>query len=95
MPEIAALVADLEFRLWQSTYRLRWWSPEARADRARRRYRDDVDAHLISAGCDEDRAAELTDRAFLALHLEYVAGRPISDPRRFAIDFARRNCGRV
>jgi hypothetical protein len=96
MPEIAALVVyHLEFWWWQATYRLRWWSPEARADRARDRYRDEVDAHLMALGCHEDIAAQLTDRAFLALHRAYQAGRSIDDPRKFAINFACRNCGRV
>jgi hypothetical protein len=70
-------------------YQLRWWSPEAKASRAFRRYAECVWCHLVLAGVEDDLAEELIQQAFLALYLEYVAGRSIVDARKFAIDFVR------
>jgi hypothetical protein len=82
------MMGDLHGRLvWD---RLRWWTPEAKATRALRRYGECVYCELVFAGVrDDDEIEALIQQAFLALHLEYVAGRSIADPRKFAIDFVR------
>jgi hypothetical protein len=88
--DLAAVAANLRFWWWCRTYPLRWWSPEARAGRAFRRYGGCVYCELVFAGVRDEAAIEdLIQQAFLALHLEYVAGRSIEDVRKFAIDFAR------
>jgi hypothetical protein len=70
--------------------RIAWWTPEAMTRRAFRRYGECVYCELVLAGLRDDEQIEaLIQRAFLALHLEYVAGRSVSDPRRFAIDVAQ------
>jgi hypothetical protein len=91
---LGALVADLLYRWWAS-YPLRWWSPEAKTNRARYRYREEIYLALLLDGCDSDAAKDLIDDAFLRLHREYQAGRSITDPRRFAIEFARRHADRA
>jgi hypothetical protein len=85
------MMGDLPGRLVWWWYQLRWWSPEAKAIRAFRQYRGCVYCWLALAGYEDDLAEELIQQAFLALHLEYVAGRSIADPRKFAIDFARQH----
>jgi hypothetical protein len=94
--DLAADAANIRFWCWCRTYRLCWWTPEAKASRALRRYGECVYVWLVMAGVrDEAEIEELIQRAFLALHLEYVAGRSIADARKFAIDFARQHLDRA
>jgi hypothetical protein len=83
------MMGDLHGRLGVWWDRLRWWSAEAKATRAFRQYGARVRYDIRCAGFDDAGAEELTHRAFLALGLEYAAGRSIENPRKFALEFVR------
>jgi hypothetical protein len=69
--------------------RLRWWSPEARVLRDRRRYGGRVLA--LVAHMSEAEPAEIEEavhRAFLALHRRYQRGRTVRNVRVWAAQYA-------
>lgn len=65
-------------------YRVRWWSPEARALRHHRRHAADVVASVARLTHANDSAIEAAvQQAFLALHRWYVQGGEVPDIREW------------
>lgn len=64
-------------------WRLRWWSPNAKAMRAFERHAHVAYRRLRRHGVDDDAAEDAIQQAFLALRDQYAAGRRIADVPRY------------